>query len=96
METFAKRITNLRLKNGLTQKQVAESLGVPLSTYKEWEYGRKIQGEEYYVRMSEVFSVSIRNLLTGEQTQQQEDLLARLQVLATQLQELKSALISVL
>lgn len=96
METFAKRITNLRLKNGLTQRQVAESLGVPLSTYKEWEYGRKIQGEEYYVKMSEVFSVNIRTLLTGEQNPRQEDLLQRLEVALTQLQELKSALISVL
>jgi transcriptional regulator with XRE-family HTH domain len=96
METFAKRITNLRLKNGLTQRQVAESLGVPLSTYKEWEYGRKIQGEEFYVKMSEVFSVNIRTLLTGEQNQRQEDLLQRLEAALTQLQELKSALISVL
>ena len=94
METFAKRITNLRLKKGLTQKQVAEALGVPLSTYKEWEYGRKIQGEEYYVKMSEAFEVNLRTLLTGEQTQQQEDLLQRLQLLMNQLYELKSALIS--
>lgn len=96
METFAKRITNLRLKNGLTQRQVAEALGVPLSTYKEWEYGRKIQGEEYYVKMSEVFQVNLRTLLTGEQTQEQQDLLQRLQALLNQVNELKAALISVL
>ena len=96
METFAKRITNLRLKNGLTQRQVAEALGVPLSTYKEWEYGRKIQGEEYYVKMSEIFQVNLRTLLTGEQTQEQQDLLQRLQALLNQVNELKAALISVL
>ncbi|MBL7546237.1 MAG: helix-turn-helix transcriptional regulator [Bdellovibrionaceae bacterium] len=66
METFAKRITKRRKILGLTQKQVSEALGIPLSTYKEWEYGRKIQGESIYVKLSEIFVMDLRTLLTGE------------------------------
>lgn len=66
MESFSKRIAQLRTKRGLTQKDIAEALGVPLSTYKEWEYGRRIQGEKIYVDLAEVLGVSLRSLLTGK------------------------------
>lgn len=66
MESFAKRITQLRIKRGLTQKDLAKALSVPLSTYKEWEYGRRIQGEKIYVDLAEVLGISLRSLLTGK------------------------------
>lgn len=66
METFAQRITKPRISLGLTQKELASALGVPLSTYKEWEYGRRVQGESVYVKLSEVLEISLRTLLTGE------------------------------
>lgn len=66
MDTFAKRITKRRQKLGLTQKEVSDSLGVAISTYKEWEYGRRIQGEKIYVKLAEVLEMDLRKLLTGE------------------------------
>lgn len=64
MEPFSQRLRLLRKQRGLTIKQVAGFVGVPLSTYREWEYGRAIQGEPY-VKIAEVLSVSLSELMTG-------------------------------
>lgn len=36
---FKIRLKQYRIKNGYTQKVMADFIGVPLSTYKSWEYG---------------------------------------------------------
>jgi hypothetical protein len=46
-------------------KEVAKSISVPETTYREWEYGRNIKGIEPYIRLSKIFEVSIHELLTG-------------------------------
>jgi len=94
MATFAQRITNLRQKRGLTQRNVAEALEIPLSTYKEWEYGRRIQGEEVYVRLAEIFEVSLKTLLTGQEQQTRDDILEKVQLALKQMNEVKRSLIS--
>lgn len=96
MESFAKRITNRRIQLGLTQKQVADALGVPISTYKEWEYGRRIQGEGIYVRLSEVLEMNLRVLLTGEITSSDEAREQRIQHAISELSEIKKMLLSCL
>lgn len=45
-------------------KEVALKIRVPVSTYRDWEYGSAIQGTPY-VKLSEVFDVSLYELLTG-------------------------------
>ncbi len=45
-------------------KEMAQKIDVPVTTYREWEYGRAIQGEPY-VAISEVLEVSLYELLTG-------------------------------
>lgn len=65
MEDINKRLRALRLKRGLTMKQVAETAQIPLSTYREWEYGRAIQGEPY-LQLAEALSVSLGELITGK------------------------------
>jgi transcriptional regulator with XRE-family HTH domain len=94
METFAQRITRLRRQRKLTQKQIAEVLGIPLSTYKEWEYGRRIQGEEVYARLAEVLEVNLKTLLTGAKSSGQEEVLEMLDGAIDQLKELKATLMS--
>lgn len=46
-------------------KQVAQKIEVPVSTYRDWEYGRAIQGAPY-VKIANVFGISLFELLTGE------------------------------
>lgn len=45
-------LRQLRLKAGLTQKQIAEALGVPLSTYRRWDKGSS-EGTERYERQTD-------------------------------------------
>jgi len=64
-ESFANRLRTLRKSRRLTMKEVATKLGVPSTTYREWEYGRSIQGAEPYLKLAEVLAVSLRELLGG-------------------------------
>jgi len=80
----------------LTQREVAEALKIPLSTYKEWEYGRRIQGEGKYVALSEVLEVNLRTLLTGETQTDKNELLEKVRIASIQLNEVKRALTSFL
>ncbi len=45
-------------------KEVAAAAEVPLSTYREWEYGRAVQGEPY-LKIAKALSVSLSELLVG-------------------------------
>ena len=43
-------------------REAARHIGVPESTYREWEYGRKIRGEPY-LQIAKAFGVSLDELL---------------------------------
>lgn len=58
------RLKRIREKRGITPLQMAKAIGVPVSTYREWEYGRAIRGEPY-LRIAEVLNVSLYELFTG-------------------------------
>ncbi len=94
METFAKRIIRLRTERGLTQKGVARALAVPLSTYKEWEYGRRIQGEHIYVKLAEVLGISLRDLLTGESESAKNAALVEIDLAIRQMEAARKSLLS--
>ncbi len=49
-------------------KEVAEAIGVPSSTYREWEMGTKISGEPY-LALSQLFGVSLSYLMYGKVAQ---------------------------
>ena len=67
METVGKRLKFYRVRKKLSMKQVAEILGVPASTYRDWEYGKAIQGEPY-AKLAEVLDINLIELLTGKST----------------------------
>jgi transcriptional regulator with XRE-family HTH domain len=69
MEAFHARLRRFRKKRGLTMKEVAEKLKVPLTTYREWEYGRAIQGEPY-LDLAAIFETSVYELLAGKKAEQ--------------------------
>jgi len=62
---FAAQLRKLRIENGLTIREVAFAIQVPISTYRDWEYGKAIQGEPY-VKLAKVFNVSLEKLMLGE------------------------------
>lgn len=64
MKNLGKRIQTLRVNKGLSQKAVAEKLGIAASTYRDWEYGKQIKGEPY-LALAQVLQVSLTELMTG-------------------------------
>jgi transcriptional regulator with XRE-family HTH domain len=64
MEAIGARIKRRRLERGIGLKEMSELLQVPLSTYKEWEYGRSIQGEPYE-KLARCLGITLGELLTG-------------------------------
>ncbi|WP_332252671.1 helix-turn-helix domain-containing protein [Streptococcus sp. OBRC6] len=48
-----------RLKSGLTQKQVAERLGVAQAQYARWESGGKNPKDKTIAKLAEIFGVGL-------------------------------------
>ncbi len=65
---FSEKIRTERIKNNLTQQQLADKLGVALRTITSYEtqdkYPRK---REIYIKLSEIFEVDINYLLTEDE-----------------------------
>ncbi len=64
-ETLGKRLERLRKLKGITAKCMALSIGVPQSTYREWEYGRGLKIPPLK-KISQVLAITVTELLTGE------------------------------
>lgn len=58
METFCKRIKELRESEGLTQKALAEKLNTTNSTVCDWEKGRTQPDLEMLAKLARLFEVS--------------------------------------
>lgn len=54
-----------RIQLNLKVKEVAKEIGVSESTYRDWENGRKIQGEPY-ILISKALKMNIADLLSIE------------------------------
>ncbi|WP_436664200.1 helix-turn-helix domain-containing protein [Alicyclobacillus acidoterrestris] len=67
MASFAERLRQLRLKNSLTQKQVADKLGITESAYGFYEQGKRDPSQSSLVILSDLFGVSTDWLLTGKE-----------------------------
>lgn len=65
MKLFYQRLKTHREQKGIRVSEMAKLLGVSVSTYRDWEYGRKITGEPY-VLMASILQISINELLTGD------------------------------
>ena len=64
---FAVRLRMLREKAGLTPEQVAEAVGVTVTTLYDWEASRKIPVLEKFPKISEALKLNTtRSLLPNE------------------------------
>ena len=67
VENYGKRLKAARKSKKLTQKQVAEDLGITLRAYSEYERNNVIpRGIDKIVVLAEYFDVSLDWLLRGE------------------------------
>lgn len=65
-EPLNQRLERLRKARGLTAKAVARQIGVPESTYREWEYGRGLKLIPFQ-KISQVLAISVTELILGQQ-----------------------------
>ena len=60
---FAERLTHCRKKAKMTQKALADVIGVSKVTIEKWEYGEREISLKYLVKISEALDVPIDYLL---------------------------------
>ena len=60
---FCKNLKNARLGCGLTQKQVAQQLGVVESCYANWEQGRTEPNLEMLRQLGRILQISLDELI---------------------------------
>ncbi len=64
------KIVDLRRKAGLTQRQLAEKLGVTVDTIANWERGRvNLWHIEIFVKLCEIFECSHKELVEFEKVE---------------------------
>jgi transcriptional regulator with XRE-family HTH domain len=85
------KLKHLRQQNRLSAKDVADELGVAESTYRDWEYGRAINGEPY-VALARIFKVSLSELLSSEITKEKDYILQSLRKIEALVMDIKAAL----
>lgn len=61
-----KFIAEIRKEKGLTQKQLAESLGISDKTISKWERGNGMPEVSLMMPLCEVLEISVNELLSGE------------------------------
>ena len=66
MIQVGKFIADLRREHKLTQEQLGEKLGVTNKTISRWETGTYLPPADSLLRMSELFEVSINEILSGK------------------------------
>jgi transcriptional regulator with XRE-family HTH domain len=47
-------------------RETAKLIGVPETTYREWEYGRAIRGEPY-LKIARAFGISVEELFVTDE-----------------------------
>lgn len=72
MIKIGKFIAELRKEQGLTQEQLGEKLGVTNKTVSRWETGTYLPPVEALLSMSQLFSLSINEILSGQKLCEEE------------------------
>jgi transcriptional regulator with XRE-family HTH domain len=67
-----KRLRAWRLRRFLTQKQLAEKVGVPYQTVQRWESGRSFPRPGYLRRLCEALEVELDELASPEELEGKE------------------------
>lgn len=63
MATFTERLKALRQKNNLTQKELADILGVSQGAYQKWEKGKREPNFENLLKLAAVLNTTTSYLL---------------------------------
>lgn len=87
---FGQRLRGLREQCGLSAGQVADAIGIAVSTYREWENGRAITGHPYF-KIAMALGVSVYQLL-GIEDQRRDEISSRLDGIERLTREIRNIL----
>lgn len=85
---ISKILRERREELGLKVKDIALELEIAESTYREWENGRRIQGEPY-LKLSKVLNLPIGSLLGLDQSKLLKNLLNEINELEKHVKNIK-------
>ena len=57
---IGEKLRELRKKKGVTQSEVAQAIGVPVSTYNAWEIGQNIPRDEAKVKIADYYNRTVQ------------------------------------
>lgn len=75
---FYERLKKFRSLAKLTQREAAKRIGVHESTYRGWEYGAGIKGDEYYPKIAKAFGITLDELFGVSKEESVEEKLNRI------------------
>ncbi|MCB9027132.1 MAG: helix-turn-helix transcriptional regulator [Bdellovibrionaceae bacterium] len=78
----------VRETRGMTMKETAQKIGVSASTYRDWEYGRKIP-VSHATKIAEVLSISLSDLVGEISPKNRGQLLEAISLIEEALKKLK-------
>lgn len=82
------RLKELRIKNQLNQKQLAEKMGYKQNTISQWESGQRAVDAETLVRLADFYGVSTDYILEREVIELNDPLYNRLSAVFNTLNDL--------
>ena len=65
---FQNKFRNLRLKNGLSQYEIAQKLGTTQSSITAWEHGVRTPGRTMMLNIAKVFNVPVSYLMSDTES----------------------------
>lgn len=73
MKLIGRFLSELRKSRGMTQEQLGERLGVTGKTISRWETGSYLPPVEMLLELSQMYDLSINELLTGRKLTAEEE-----------------------
>lgn len=64
--SIGERLKELRIKAGFNKKEVSEKVGMPYTTYNNYETDAREAGSEALIKFSKLYNVSIDYLLDND------------------------------
>ena len=90
---FVQNLIRQRKHKGLTQRELAKLIGMPLSTYAHLESGRIPYTIIHYInKITEILEVSHQELFTCKTQYKQNDLIEQLNTIIEQIKKIRDQL----
>lgn len=70
--SIKKNVANLRTSRGITQEEMADRMGICLSSYRDFEKGDTAMISQHIFRAAEILETSVEEILLGYRPEQSD------------------------